>query len=88
MATFFFQATRGLAERAGLTSKDHITVDGTLIEAWASMKSFRPKDDQDQDPHALRRVYLETMGHLFILYVLILLLHENWLGGTYSGFRT
>jgi len=27
-------------------------VDGTLIEAWASMKSFRPKGDQDQDPPA------------------------------------
>ena len=30
----------------------HFTVDGTLIEAWASLKSFRPKDDKavDQDP--------------------------------------
>lgn len=46
----FFQATKELAERAGLMSKEHFTVDGTLIEAWASMKSFRPKDDQDQDP--------------------------------------
>ena len=52
VATAFFQATKGLAERAGLMSKDHFTVDGTLIEAWASMKSFRPKDDQDQDPPA------------------------------------
>jgi transposase len=49
VATAFFQATKGLAERAGLMSKDHFTVDGTLIEAWASMKSFRPKEDQDQD---------------------------------------
>lgn len=31
-------------------SKEHFTVDGTLIEAWASMKSFRPKDEEDQDP--------------------------------------
>lgn len=52
VATAFFQSTKGLAERAGLTSKDHFTVDGTLIEAWASMKSFRPKDDQNQDPPA------------------------------------
>lgn len=52
VATAFFQATKGMAERAGLMSKDHFTVDGTLIEAWASMKSFRPKDDQDQDPPA------------------------------------
>lgn len=50
VATAFFQATKDLAQRAGLMSKEHFTVDGTLIEAWASMKSFRPKDDQDQDP--------------------------------------
>ncbi len=28
-----------------LISSDHFSVDGTLIEAWASMKSFKPKDD-------------------------------------------
>lgn len=28
----------------GLLSRDHFSVDGTLIEAWASMKSFRPKE--------------------------------------------
>ena len=28
----------------GLLSREHFSVDGTLIEAWASMKSFRPKD--------------------------------------------
>jgi transposase len=34
-----------------LLSRDHFSVDGTLIEAWASMKSFRPKDgDDDADP--------------------------------------
>ena len=30
-----------------LLSSEHFSVDGTLVEAWASMKSFRPKDDQD-----------------------------------------
>jgi transposase len=49
VAAAFFQAIKGLAERAGLMSKEHFTVDGTLIEAWASMKSFRPKDE-NQDP--------------------------------------
>ncbi len=35
----------------GLLSRDHFSVDGTLIEAWASMKSFRPKDsDSDEGP--------------------------------------
>lgn len=31
----------------GLLSRDHFSVDGTLIEAWASMKSFRPRDGGD-----------------------------------------
>jgi hypothetical protein len=30
-----------------LVSTDHFSVDGTLIEAWASMKSFRPKDGDE-----------------------------------------
>jgi transposase len=33
-----------------LLSADHFSVDGTLIEAWASMKSFRPKDGSDEPP--------------------------------------
>lgn len=33
-----------------LLSKDHFSVDGTLIDAWASMKSFRPRDDDEQGP--------------------------------------
>jgi transposase len=33
-----------------LLSREHFSVDGTLIEAWASMKSFRPKDDADGPP--------------------------------------
>ncbi len=32
-----------------LLSRDHFSVDGTLIEAWASMKSFRPKGSDDDD---------------------------------------
>lgn len=31
-----------------LLSTDHFSVDGTLVEAWASMKSFRPRDEQDR----------------------------------------
>ena len=30
-------------------SRDHFSVDGTLIDAWASMKSFRPKDEDHSD---------------------------------------
>jgi transposase len=33
-----------------LLSTDHFSVDGTLIEAWASIKSFRPKDGSDDPP--------------------------------------
>lgn len=50
VATAFFQTIRRQAERAGLLSDEHFTVDGTLIEAWASMKSFRPKDEDRKDP--------------------------------------
>jgi IS5 family transposase len=37
------------ARQAKLMSAEHFSVDGTLIEAWASMKSFRPKDDAGSD---------------------------------------
>jgi transposase len=33
-----------------LLSSDHFSVDGTLIEAWASMKSVKPKDGSDEPP--------------------------------------
>ncbi len=37
------------ARSARLMSEDHFTVDGTLIEAWASIKSFRPKEEDPKD---------------------------------------
>jgi transposase len=37
------------AKAAGLMSDEHFTVDGTLIEAWASHKSFQRKDGSDDD---------------------------------------
>src|SRR6185312_8746427 len=37
-----------------LLSDEHFSVDGTLIEAWASHKSFQPKDDQDDDGEDFR----------------------------------
>ena len=39
----FFRAIVEEARRRRLLSDEHFTVDGTLLEAWASMKSFRPK---------------------------------------------
>jgi transposase len=44
----FFAAVLAEARRRRLLSEDHFTVDGTLLEAWASLKSFRPKDSQDE----------------------------------------
>jgi transposase len=38
------------AQEKNLTSDEHFTVDGTLIEAWASLKSFRRKDESTRPP--------------------------------------
>lgn len=43
----FFREVMRLAEARGLVSKEHFSVDGTLIQAWASQKSFKPKDGSD-----------------------------------------
>ncbi len=47
MVEDFFAEVLRLAERQGLLSTEHFSVDGTLIQAWASHKSFRPKDGSD-----------------------------------------
>jgi transposase len=52
VAAQFFQAVLGQAEVQALLSDEHFSVDGTLIEAWASMKSFKPKDEADDGPPA------------------------------------
>lgn len=43
VARGFFGAVVRQAKRRGLMSSAHFTVDGTMVEAWASQKSFRPK---------------------------------------------
>lgn len=45
VANAFFAAVVKQARQRDLLSDEHFTVDGTLLEAWASQKSFRPKDD-------------------------------------------
>ena len=47
IAAKFFVAVLNLPQVRGLLSNEHFSVDGTLIEAWASMKSFVPKDRDD-----------------------------------------
>ena len=49
--SFFGQVKR---QAAGLMSDEHFTVDGTLIEAWASHKSFQRKDRGEGGPDAGR----------------------------------
>ena len=45
IADRFFTLVVGLANKKGLISTEHFSVDGTLIEAWASLKSFQKKED-------------------------------------------
>ncbi len=49
IAAKFLTAILAQPQVKRLLSSDHFSVDGTLIEAWASIKSFRKKDGGDQD---------------------------------------
>ena len=50
VAAAFLSAVLAIPRVKRLLSQDHFSVDGTLIQAWASMKSFRPKDDGTSPP--------------------------------------
>lgn len=50
VARRFFSQVLAEARQRNLVSDDHFTVDGTLIEAWASLKSFRANDGGDSQP--------------------------------------
>jgi transposase len=50
IAQKFFTRVLDQAKAADLTSDEHFSVDGTLIEAWASQKSFQRKDGPEQPP--------------------------------------
>jgi len=62
LAAAFFGRIKEQAATAGLLSDEHFTVDGTLIEAWASMKSFRPKDTQPPEAGAGRNPEVDFHG--------------------------
>lgn len=47
VADLFFAEVVWLAKNRGWVSDQHFSVDATLIEAWASLKSFKPKKDQN-----------------------------------------
>jgi transposase len=50
----FLAALLALPRIKKLLSSEHFSVDGTLIDAWASMKSFRPKDGSGEPPEGGR----------------------------------
>ena len=56
VATRFMRAVLDQPRIRALLSDEHFSVDGTLIEAWAGMKSFRPKDGGGEPPAAGRNV--------------------------------
>lgn len=66
VADRFFSLIVNLASNNGLISSEHFSVDGTLIEAWASLKSFMPKDevkkDDDSDDHSDRNRWVNFKG--------------------------
>jgi transposase len=55
VATRFFLAVRAEARRRHLLSSEHFTVDGTLLDAWASMKSVQPRDGGGRPPRLGRK---------------------------------
>lgn len=50
VAREFLATLLALPKVKGLLSSDHFSVDGTLLKAWAGMKSFRPKDGSGEPP--------------------------------------
>jgi len=50
VAKEFLARVVGQAREKGWTSDEHFSVDGTLLEAWASVKSFQPKDKKNWPP--------------------------------------
>jgi transposase len=50
VAQAFFNAVLDQARSHDLLSAEHFTVDGTLVEAWASLKSFKRKGEDSQTP--------------------------------------
>jgi transposase len=62
VADEFFAAVVAQAKLRRYISSDHFSVDGTLLEAWASHKSFKPKDGRPSDPSAGRNTEVQWHG--------------------------
>jgi transposase len=62
VADEFFAAVVRQAKLRRYISSEHFSVDGTLLKAWASHKSFKPKDDPRSEPPAGRNVEVGWHG--------------------------
>src|SRR5687767_12220146 len=62
VAAKFLSAVLAQPRIKRLLSSDHFSVDGTLIEAWASMKSFKPKDGSGEPPPGGRNAEVSFRG--------------------------
>ena len=62
IARKFIERIQAQAEKAELISKEHFSVDGTLIEAWASIKSFRQKSETPPPPKETRNDDVDFRG--------------------------
>jgi transposase len=62
VADEFFAAVVRQAKLRRYLSSDHFSVDGTLLEAWASHKSFKPKDDPPTEPPTGRNAEVQWHG--------------------------
>jgi transposase len=62
VARLFFERVKGLAAWGKLTSDEHFSVDGTLIDAWASHKSFVRKDGGEPPQDGTRNPTADFKG--------------------------
>ena len=62
IARAFFGEVVREAQRRRLLSEDHFSVDGTLLQAWASIKSYRPRDEQTPPPGGGRNPDVDFHG--------------------------
>jgi len=62
VADEFFEAVVRIAKLRKYVSSEHFSVDGTLLKAWASHKSFKPKDGPPSDPPAGRNTEVGWHG--------------------------
>ena len=64
IADAFFAEVLAAVKQEGLLSDEHFTVDGTLLEAWASHKSFKPKDTDRTPPDDPKNPTVNFHGQL------------------------